>query len=190
VHEDKIVRWLIEPLERERRGVDERIALAAPWLRRRLSQRIERAPAGSPLRKAALARVVRSAYAAVNRDDYEAMRAPLDSEVEFYPPGRGRAGIGFDPVYRGPSGVTKFVKQWKSGFSRFRYEPREIADAGGPSFAIRLGMVGTMHGSDTELSEEYGTVLTLRGGRIIRQENFYDWSAALKALSRSSADAD
>jgi ketosteroid isomerase-like protein len=180
--ERDLVRWPIEPLERGRRGIDERISLAAPWLRHRITAAIERAPAGSPMRKAALTRSVRSGYAAINRDDYEAIRAALHPDVELYPPGKGRGGIGFDPVYRGPDGVTRFVKQWKSGFSRFRYEPREIVDPGGSSFAVRIGMIGTMHGSDTEVRDEYGTVVDLKDGRVIRQENFYEWSAALETL--------
>jgi ketosteroid isomerase-like protein len=185
--ERNLVHWPIEPLERGRRGVDERIGLAAPWLRHRITAAIERAPAGSPMRRAALTRSVRGGYAAVNRDDYEAWQAALHPEVEFFPPGKGEGGLGFDPVYRGPEGVTRFVKQWKSGFSRFRYEPREIADAGGSSFAVRLDMIGTMHGSDTEVRDEYGTVITLEDGRIIRQENFYDWSAALATLVQGSS---
>jgi hypothetical protein len=32
-------------------------------------------------------------------------------------------------------------EQWKSGFGQFRYEPREIADAGHCCLAMRLGVV-------------------------------------------------
>jgi ketosteroid isomerase-like protein len=184
----EIVRWTVEPLQRDRRGTDERLALAAPWLRRRLTALLERAPAGSSLRRAALTRAVRTGYAAVNRDDYEVAEASLHPEIEFIPPGEGRAGIGFDAVYRGPDGVTRFTKQWKSGFTRFRYEPREIADAGGPRFAVRLGLLGTMRGSGAEVRDEYGTLVTLSGGLVLRQRNYFDWEEALEAL-RGAATA-
>jgi ketosteroid isomerase-like protein len=178
----EIIRWQIEPLDRGRRGLDERIALALPGLSRRLRAAAARLPAGSKRRRAALTRAVRVGYAATNRDDFEAMQAALHDDVEFVPPMRGRGGLGFDPVYRGPDGVTRFVREWKSGFSRFRYEPREIADAGGDRFAVRLDMIGTLRGADTEVHDEYGTVVTFKDGQVIRQENFQDWHSALDAL--------
>jgi hypothetical protein len=183
VEERNLVRWQIEPLERRRRGVDERIAVALPGLSRRMRAAATRLPAGSPLRRAALTRAVRTGYAATNRDDYAAMRASLHAEVEFFPPERGRGGLGFDAVYRGADGVETFVREWKSGVSRFRYEPREIADAGGASFAVRLGMIGTLRGADTEVRDEYAIVVTLMDGQVFRQENFRDWSTALIALT-------
>lgn len=121
-------------------------------------------------------------YAATNRDDYEVAAASLDPAIEFYPPGRGEAGLGFDAVYRGPEGVVRFVKQWKSGFSQFRYEPREIADPGGRRFAFRLDMIGKALDSDLEVRDEYGVVVTFAEGRVIRQDNFYEWSEALEVL--------
>jgi ketosteroid isomerase-like protein len=192
VGEGNVVRWLVEPLDRPRRGVDERFALAVPWLSRLMAAVIERLPAGSRVRRAGLTRVVRTGWAATNRDDYEAMQASFHPDVEFIPPSRGEAGLGFDAVYRGPDAVTRFVRQWKSGFARFRYEPREIADPGGRSFAVRLGMIATMRDADTEVRDEYGTVIRLEGGRIIRQENFYDWDVALRVLTspRRSAGPD
>ncbi len=189
MEERDLVRWRIEPLERRRRGVDERIAVAAPWFSRRMRAATGRLPAGSRLRRAALTRAVRTGYAATNRDDYAAMRASLHVDVEFFPPDRGQAGLGFDAVYRGPDGVERFVREWKSGFRRFMYEPREIADAGGASFAVRLGMIGTLRGADTEVRDEYGIVITLKEGQVFRQENFRDWSTALTALTTARTPA-
>jgi ketosteroid isomerase-like protein len=183
VEEPELVRWQIEPLERRHRGVDERIMLALPWLARRMRAAAARLPAGSSMRRAALTRAVRTGWAATNRDDYEALRASLHPDVEFVPPERGTAGLGFDAVYRGPDGVERFVREWKSGFSPFRYEPREIADAGGPSFAVRLGMIGRLRGADAEVREEYGTVITLKDGLVFRQDNFRDWNSALAVLA-------
>jgi ketosteroid isomerase-like protein len=176
-------RWTIEPLVRPRRGFDERLMLVAPAATRRLRAGLSKAPVGSKRRRAALTRAVRTGYAATNRDDYAVMRASVHPEGEFYPPSHGDAALGFDPVYRGPEGFVAFVQQWKSGFSAFTYEPREIADAG-ERFAVRLGMVGLLRGSDAEVREEYGTVITLKGGQVFRQENFRDWDAALDALAR------
>lgn len=183
MEESKLVRWEIEPLERNHRGLDERIAIALPSLARRMRAAATRLPAGSAIRRAALTRAARTGWAATNRDDYEAMRSALHPGVEFIPPMRGTGGLGFDAVYRGPDGVERFVREWKSGFSQFRYEPREIADAGGASFAVRLGMIGTLRDADGEVREEYGTVIVLQDGLVLRQENFRDWDSALAALA-------
>ena len=163
-----LVRWKIAPLERRRRGIDERIAIGLPGVTRRMRAFVMRRPAGTPIRRAGLTRAARTGWAATNRDDYRAMQTSYHPDAEFFEPGRDTAGLGFDPVYHGPAGVEQFVKEWKSGFSRFTYEPREIADCGGDSFAARLGMIGKLRDAET---------------LIVRQENFRDWSAALAALT-------
>jgi hypothetical protein len=81
VEERNLVRWQIEPLERRRRGVDERIAVALPGLSRRMRAAATRLPAGSPLRRAALTRAVRTGYAATNRDDYAIVVTLKDGQV-------------------------------------------------------------------------------------------------------------
>ena len=183
------IRWAVEPLQRDRRGADERLALAAPGLRRAMTKRIERAPAGSSLRRAALTRAIRTGYAALNRDDYEVAESSQHPDCELVPPGEGRGGLGFDAVYRGPQGATSFIKQWKAGFTRFRYEPREIADPGGPLFAVRVDLIGTMRGSGTEVSDEYGAVIRLKDGLVYRTRNYYEWEAALEAIRTATSGA-
>jgi hypothetical protein len=133
-----------------------------------------RRPAGSWLRRSLLTRAVRVATAANNRGDYEAMLANFHPEVELIPPSKGQSVLGFDPVYRGHEGVRRFFQQWKSGFGRHVYEAREIADAGGSRFALRIGLSGTIGDSDTDVHDEYANVNTLEAGLLIRQDNFYD----------------
>jgi ketosteroid isomerase-like protein len=182
VDEADLVRWEVDPLERQRRGVDDRIAIGFPGLSRRLRARTAGLPAGSRLRRAALTRAVRTGYAATNRDDYAVVRSALHPEVELVPPNRDEPALGFDPVYHGPEGVERFIRQWKSGFNGFRYEPREVADAGGARFALRLGMIWPLPGG-TEVSDEYGVVFTLEDGLVRRQDSFRDWSDALAELT-------
>ena len=179
----EIVRWETEPLVRPRRGLDERLRLWFPGLSAAMSRAAMRRAPGSRMRRAALTRAVRVGWAATNRDDYAGLRLAYADDAEFYPPSLGHDALGFDPVYRGPEGVERFTVLWKSGFERFVYEPREIADAGGDRFGVRLGMIATMPGSDVEIREEYGAVLTLRDGLVVRHDNFRDWDAALAALA-------
>ena len=88
----------------------------------------------------------------------------------------------FDPEYHGPEGFKRFVTQWKSGFDYFRYEPREIADAGGAHFAFKVGVFGRFAGSGTELEDEWATVYTMKDGLTYRMVNEYEWETALATL--------
>jgi hypothetical protein len=107
-------------------------------------------------------------------------------EAVLQPPGKGQGGLDFEPEYHGPEGVRRFITQWKSGFDRFRYEPRAIADAGGPHFALKVGVFGTFAGSGTELRDEWATVYTLRDGMAYRMENVYEWADAIAKLEELS----
>ena len=186
----RIVCWEVEPLDRPHRGLDERVALAAPVLRRRLVLRMMREPAGSARRRKLLTRALRSGTAANNRNDYDSMLAGYHPDVELTPPAVETSLLGLEPVYRGHAGVRNFFETWKSGFGDHRYELREIADAGGPHVAARLGLSGTIGDSGSQVSWELGSVITLDGdGLAVRHENFRDWEETLEALRRAASGA-
>lgn len=182
--------WEIEPLERSRRGLDERVALAAPRLRRRLILSAMGQPAGSDRRRKLLTRAVRSSVAANNREDYDSVIAGYHPDAELIPPEPETSAVGLEPVYRGPAGVRDFFRAWKSGFGTHHYEAREIADAGGRHTAIRFSVNATIGDSGTEISSELAALITLgEDGLIVRHENFRSWDGALEALRRASASA-
>jgi hypothetical protein len=66
---------------------------------------------------------------------------------------------------------------------------REIADAGGGRFALRIQLSGTIGDTKTAVQVEYGNVNTLERGLLVRQEHFFSWRAAVAALSETSAPA-
>jgi SnoaL-like domain len=177
-----IERWPLEPLERSRRGLDERIRMAAPGVSQRLGRRLMEQPPGAPMRRRVLSQTMRVSMAAINRDDYESPAAGIHPEAVLQPPGKGQGGLDFDAEYHGPEGFKRFITQWKSGFDYFRYEPREIADAGGAHFALKVGVFGRFAGSGTELEDEWSTVYTLKDGMAYRMVNEYEWENALAAL--------
>lgn len=132
----------------------------------------------------------RVGFAANNRRDYEAMQAVFHPEVEIDPPTRpgsapGVGAAGLQPVYRGHEGLRQFLEDWKSGFGEFRYEPREIADAGDDRFAVRVDFVATIAGTDTELRDEAWIVYVMSGGLMVRNPTFFNWTEALAALTQS-----
>ncbi|HEX6712509.1 MAG TPA: nuclear transport factor 2 family protein [Thermoleophilaceae bacterium] len=177
------VRWEVQPLERARRGLDERLRLAAPSLARRFFAAVTRLPKGSSPRRAVITTAVRVATAANNRNDYASMLVSYHPDAELIPPDGGQLGVGFDASYRGHAGVRAFFEQWKSGFGEHLYHVREIADAGGGHFAVRYGLRGTIAGSQAAVMNELAAVITVDDGLVTRHENFRDWSEALEVLS-------
>ena len=139
-------------------------------------------PAGAPMRRRLLTQNFRVAMAAVNRGDYDSPAAGMHPEYVLQPPGKGQSGLDFEPEYHGPEGFKRFITQWKSGFDYFRYEPREIADAGGAHFAFKVGVFGRFAGSGTELEDEWATIYTLKDGMVYRAVNEYEWENALATL--------
>src|SRR5687768_5828089 len=119
---DEIVRWEVEPLERPRRGLDERLLMAAPWGRRVLTALVLRRPLSSPLRRALITRNLLVVIAAINRGDYESMSSFLHPDVELHmlPDNRERAP-GLDPVYRDPAGYVRALDDWKEAFGAHRF---------------------------------------------------------------------
>ncbi len=166
---DEIVRWEVEPLERSRRGLDDRLLMAAPWLRRVLTGFVLRRPPGSPLRRSLLTRNMRIVIAAINRGDYGSMSSLLHPDVELHmqPDNRERAP-GLDPVYRNRTGYVRALDDWKEAFGAHRFELREIFDPGQTRFGGRMEEIARGLGSGVE----------------VRQPSFYVWEIEGAALRR------
>jgi hypothetical protein len=167
---DEIVRWKVEPLERSRRGLDERLLMAAPGLRR-LAARTLRRPPSSRLRRALITYIVQVGWAAVNRDDYEATSRFVHRDFEFHyqPEDRERASPDLEPVYRGPDGSVRAMRAWKEPFAEHRWEPREVFDSGGPRFGHRTEMVGRGLKSGVEVRQQEFHVFEVKDGALWRQ---------------------
>jgi hypothetical protein len=166
---NEIARWNVGPLDRPRRGLDERLLMAAPWLRRLVTALVLRRPPGSALRQALVGRNFLVAIAAINRGDYESMSSLLHPDVELYmlPDNPARA-TGLDPVYRDPAGYIRALDEWKEAFDAHRFELREIFDPGSNRFGGRM--------------EEFAR--GLESGVEVGQPSFYVWEAENAALRR------
>ena len=174
-----VVRWKIDPLERSRRGLDERLLLAAPRVAHVLGRFLARRPAGSRTRRALITRVMRFGFAANNRLDYDALFSFYEPGVEIRLMGGGTR-IDLDPVYWGYEGLRKVNQDWRAGFEQFQFEPREVIDPGGDRFGVLVDMHGQTSGMVTrQLS---GFVFILRDGRAMRQDFYWDWEEAVEAL--------
>jgi ketosteroid isomerase-like protein len=179
-----IARWEIEPLHRSRRGFEERLLLAAPWLVRALVARAARARAGSPIRRVVLGRLVRSGIEAVNRGDYELLPYGLSPAVEVYLlPDAPEARPGdTESVYHGRDGYLKAVEIWKTDFDNLRWEVRELIDPGGSLIAGRAERTGRGARSGAEVRDTDFFVWQFDGGLLRRQWILRSEAAMLATL--------
>jgi len=86
---------------------------------------------------------------------------------------------------RGPA--RQFLEDWKSAFEQVRYQPGEIADAGDGRFAVRLDLVATIAGTNSEVHEELWSVFVFSRGLVVRNPTFLQWSEAEAALREAAA---
>src|SRR5947209_116412 len=119
-------RWDIEPLQRLRRGFDERVLLAAPWLMRVAFSLVRRARPGSRLRRFTFGHLLRVGIAANNRGDYDVLSAGLSREVELHvlPDAPEVRAVDMASSYHGREGYVRASEVWKAGFAEFRWELR------------------------------------------------------------------
>ena len=181
---DEIKRWAVEPLHRARRGVDERLLLAVPWLARRLVSATVRAPAGSRLRRAMLTRLIRVAIAANNRGDHIAMSAFFAPDVELYlyPDEPGSRASDLDPVHYGREGVVRMVEIWKAPFGEHRWDLREVVDPGGDRIGMRTEVVGRGDSSGVEVRLAQFQVMQFERGLLRREWVLASEEAMLEVL--------
>ena len=121
--------------------------------------------------------VVRSVFVAVNAGDMEAVRETLDPDVVI-----GRELEGWPET--GPFvGRDAVMRQWERSREPWgdsvTLEPVSIIDAGDRVVA-RLIVHGV--GRGPAVHGEYTTVSTLRNGRTVLIDYFWDYAEALKAV--------
>jgi ketosteroid isomerase-like protein len=178
----EVVRYPLRPRERSGRTLSEQLAVRLPRFAAASASRIATLSPGSRLRKAGLSRVVCLALEAYNRRDLDAVVSTWHTECEYHP-GHDwvKAGL-VEPSYLGPDGYRRYVatvdEVW-GGENRLR--PTELIDLGDRILTLAEG---TMRGqaSGVTLNEAFALLTTLKDGRPIRHEEYYDHAEALKAV--------
>jgi hypothetical protein len=177
---NEIVCWKVEPIERSRRGLDERLLIVAPRLLR-LGAFCLRRPAGSRLRRVVITHLLQVGLAANNRGDYKALSIGLHPDVEL-DLAEGAAPE-LEGVHRGRDAFIQAVLAWKGSFGENRWEPREIFDPGGARFGFRSDVVARGTGSGVELRRQELYVCELEDGLLRRQWFATNQDAMLRLLS-------
>jgi ketosteroid isomerase-like protein len=163
---------------RQRRSLDEHLRVRFPALSRALGDAFMRLSPRSRFRRSILARLVRRAYAAANRQDFDVVLVGWDAGSE-YRPSRDLLPPDLEAVFHGHDGYRRLWRYWLDAFEDIRWEPEEILDFG-DRFLVTTQQRGHGSGSGLAVSERVFQLFTLRRGMVIRQEDFLDRSNALE----------
>src|SRR3954447_16603939 len=178
----KAVRMPLRPPKRSRRTLDQRLAMRFPAFRAAGLRLIGRLPPSSRLRQAALRRSIPLALDAYNRRDLDVVAIGYHPDLEYYPYREFvEAGLA-EPCYRGPSGYKAYIEGTNEVWGAdVRLEPTELVDLG--DWVVMLAnMPMRAQASGVSLSEKYAGVLTLKDGKVIRQDDFLDQAEALRSV--------
>jgi ketosteroid isomerase-like protein len=178
-----VVRQPIRVRASNHRRPEERLFLRFPWLVPPVSRLLFALAPRSRLRKAGIRRLSRLALEGANRGDYAAVFATLPDHFEVVTP-RELVQVGFEPRYRGREGRMRMQQTWVAELGEFHQEGKEVIDAG-DRLVLLARMRGTGASSGAAFDSEIAYLLTVFGGRIVREQSFRDHREALKAAGLS-----
>jgi ketosteroid isomerase-like protein len=181
----EIVRQPLSVRERSRRTLDQRLSLRYPAMAAATTRLLTSLPPRSRLRKAALARSARLQAEAYNRRDLDAASLGMHPEFEFHP---ARAWVESGLVercYRGRDGYRRYVADTTEVWGdQIDLRPVELIDLGDRVVVLAITrMRGKV--SDIPLTEHYAYVATVKNGRVICVQEYFDHGEALEAVGLS-----
>jgi ketosteroid isomerase-like protein len=125
--------------------------------------------------------LVRSAYEALNRRDFDRWMQQVDPQVEVYE----LAEAPEPAVYRGPEGVRRWLEQQDEVFEEFWMEPTEVVVSGNVVLAT-VALHGRGRGSTAPVTIKVFHVLTMRDGLLLRARGFLNEADARNAAAAES----
>ena len=182
---DQIVRKPLRVRERSSRTLDQRLALRLPRLAAAWARTIGKLPPSSRLRQATVWRDARLRLEAYNRRDLDAVVIGWHPDFEYLP-GRVWVEAGLvEPCYRGLEGYREYmagVDEVWGGENHLK--PLELIDLGERIVILADGSMRAQ-ASGVPLSETFASVSTLKDGRLVRTQEYYDHAEALEAVGLS-----
>jgi ketosteroid isomerase-like protein len=177
-----IVRKPLAAREQSRRTLDQRVFMRFPGLAAASARLIGRLPPGSRIREAAIWRANQLAVEAYNRRDLDAFAITCDPEFEYHP-ARIWVDAGLvEPAYRGLEGYRRYVAATAEVWANEVYvKPRELIDLG-DRVVMLADVPMRAQVSGVPLTEAFALVITLRRGRAIRLQEYFDHAEALEAV--------
>jgi ketosteroid isomerase-like protein len=143
-----------------------------------------RFPPRSAVRRAMVRRYARMAAEALNRRDLDAAFAAFHQNVEStLDP--GMVALGLEPVYRGRDARIQLQARWNAEWGDWRFEPKEAIDFGDGRLLVTGHLAGSGLSSGVAVDSDCGFLVTVSGGKVIREEVFLDRQKAFEAVGLS-----
>jgi uncharacterized protein len=118
-----------------------------------------------------------ASYEALNEGDIDGAMAALAEDAEWHE----SEALPDTGVYRGRDAIRAFLTEFLASWDRFHQTVEETKTAGDRvALLIRLEAKG--RGSEAEVDARYAHVWTLRDGRGVRVDAYYDRDEALAAI--------
>jgi hypothetical protein len=176
-----IVRKPLRACGQSTRTLDQRLLLRFPRLTVAYLRLIDKLPPGSRLRQAAVWRGVRLGLEAYNRRDLDAAVIGWHPGFEYHP-ARDWVEAGLvEPCYRGLEGYRRYVviADEISGGELY-LKPIELIDLGGRLLILADAPIRAQ-ASDAPQTDPFAAVTTLKDGRVIHAQEYFDHAQALEA---------
>jgi ketosteroid isomerase-like protein len=126
--------------------------------------------------------VVQAALEAWQSDDLDAFLSVIDPNIEWHAVLR-RLLEGPESLYRGHDGIRRLWRNYRTAeLGRMEVETQELRDLGDDGVVLlgQLRWRGLASGIDSE--SPFGSVITVRDGKVIRSFDYLSHQEALKAV--------
>jgi ketosteroid isomerase-like protein len=120
--------------------------------------------------------IVRKAFEAWARRDFEAALALADAQVVLHDPGRTGA------TFRGHDQLKRFWEEWLEGWDEYRVEPKEFVEEGDEVF-VASDQTGRASLTGIEVTQDLFQVFKLRDGVLVELRIYADRAPALDSMS-------
>jgi ketosteroid isomerase-like protein len=182
----EVVRMPLRVRDRSRRTLDQRLLIRLPWLTAPGAWLLGRLSPRSRLRQALLKRGTGLAIAAYNRRDLEAVTITYHPDVEYHPYREFVDGALAEPCYHGPEGYREYIEAtYEVWGTDVRLDLTEVIDLG-DRVVLLADMPMRAQASGVPLAQTYAGVLTMRDGRVTRQDDYLNQDEALAAVGLDS----
>jgi ketosteroid isomerase-like protein len=114
---------------------------------------------------------IRRFFAALTAEDFEALFAFFDPDVEWSP---------MEGTYKGPDGVVAAMVEWIEPWDEHDITATEVVEAHDQVLAV-LHLTARGTASGMEIDQDFFQIYTVREGKIVRMVEFVDRDKALDA---------
>jgi ketosteroid isomerase-like protein len=165
--------------QRSSRNLEERFVVRFPNLYRRIAAELtRRLGPRSRLRRVLLRRALLSAWASIDRRDFELNVVFFAPDVEFVFPAEMQK-LGLEGPFRGHQGRIEAIEKWNEAWGTTELEPAYLLDLGNRLLCLGFWR-NRARASGVPLEQEYAQLVTVREGLIVHDQSFFSWDEGLR----------